>query len=34
MLGGTVTTRLDPRDRLAPLTFLAGKLAITLGVSF
>jgi hypothetical protein len=34
MLGGTVTTQLDPRGRLAPLTFLSGKLAITLGVMF
>lgn len=34
MLGGTVTTQLDPRGRLAPLTFLSGKLAITLGVLF
>lgn len=34
LLGGTVTTQLDPRGRLAPLTFLSGKLAITFGVMF
>lgn len=34
LLGGTVTTQTDPRGRLAPLTFLSGKLAITLGVMF
>jgi hypothetical protein len=34
LLGGTVTTQLDPRGRLAPITFLSGKLAITLGVMF
>jgi hypothetical protein len=34
LLGGTVTTQLDPRGRLAPITFLSGKLALTLGVMF
>ena len=32
LVGGTVTTQLDPRGRLAPNTFLSGKLAITFGV--
>jgi hypothetical protein len=34
LLGATVTTQLDPRGHLAPITFLSGKLAITLGVLF
>lgn len=34
IVGGTVTTQLDPRGRLAPITFLSGKLAVTLGVMF
>ncbi len=34
LLGGTVTTALDPSKRLAPHTFLSGKLAITFGVLF
>ena len=34
LLGGTVTTQVDPRGRLAPITFLSGKLAITFGVMF
>jgi hypothetical protein len=34
LLGGTVTTQLDPRGRLAPATWVSGKLAITLGILF
>ena len=34
LLGAVVTTQLDPRGRLAPLTFLSGKLAITFGFLF
>jgi hypothetical protein len=34
ILGATVTTQTDPRGRLAPITFLSGKLAVTLGVMF
>ncbi|MEO7327163.1 MAG: hypothetical protein ABI193_01205 [Minicystis sp.] len=34
LLGAAVTAQLDPRGRLAPITFVSGKLAITLGVLF
>jgi hypothetical protein len=34
LLGATVTTQLDPRGHLAPITFVSGKLAITFGVLF
>ena len=33
-LGFALTTQLDPRGRLAPITYPAAKLAITFGVLF
>lgn len=32
LLGAALTTQLDPRGRLAPTTFLSGKLAVTFGI--